>query len=103
MSANEGKFKHLLQIYGSFFKLLFFHSIFAMQGFISMYSNDLKFSERQVWANSVDPDQTAPSKQSDQGLHCLPFLLHLLDKFLYGNPLCLILRVIKANMLVSAD
>ena len=23
------------------------------------------------WANSVDPDQTAPVEQSDQGLHCL--------------------------------
>ena len=23
-------------------------------------------------ANSVDPDQTAPKEQSDQGLHCLP-------------------------------
>ena len=23
-------------------------------------------------ANSVDPDQTAPLEQSDQGLHCLP-------------------------------
>ena len=22
-------------------------------------------------ANSVDPDQTAPKEQSDQGLHCL--------------------------------
>ena len=25
------------------------------------YHNDLKFSDRQVWANSADPDQTAPS------------------------------------------
>ena len=25
-----------------------------------MYHNDPKFSDRQVWANSVDPDQTAP-------------------------------------------
>ena len=25
-----------------------------------MYRNDPKFSDRQVWANSVDPDQTAP-------------------------------------------
>ena len=48
-----------------------------------MYSNDPKFSDRQVWANSVGPDQTAPEgawkEQSDQGLHCLPFQLHLLD------------------------
>ena len=27
----------------------------------------------QVWTNSVNPDQTAPWEQSDQGLHCLPF------------------------------
>ena len=26
-----------------------------------IYRNDPKFSDRQVWANSVDPDQTAPS------------------------------------------
>ena len=45
----------------------------------SAYSNDPKFSDRQVWANSIDPDQTAP----DQGLHCLPFCLHLLDASLY--------------------
>ena len=30
-------------------------------------SNDPKFSDRQVWANSVDPDQTAPH----QGIHTL--------------------------------
>ena len=45
------------------------------------YRNDPKFSDRQVWANSADPDQTAP----DQGLHCLPFPLHLLDSLLYGR------------------
>ena len=29
--------------------------------FFSMfYHNDPKFSDRQVWANCVDPDQTAP-------------------------------------------
>ena len=36
---------------------------------------------QQAWANSVDPDQT--EERSDQGLHCLPFLLHLLDSLLY--------------------
>ena len=35
------------------------------------YRKDPKFSDRQIWANSADPDQTAP-QQSDQGLHCLP-------------------------------
>ena len=26
----------------------------------SMYRNDPKFSDRNTWANSADPDQTAP-------------------------------------------
>ena len=43
----------------------------------SLYRNDPKFSDRYAWANSADPDQTAP--RSDQGLHCLPFRLHRLD------------------------
>ena len=51
-----------------------------------IYRNAPKFSDRQVWANSVDPDQTAPrsksEEQSDQGLHCLQFPLHLLDALL---------------------
>ena len=38
----------------------------------SYYRNDPKFSDRQVWANSADPDQTA-----DQRLDSLPFRLHL--------------------------
>ena len=44
------------------------------------YRNDPKFSDRYAWANSADPDQTAP-----QGLHCLPFRLHRLDSLLYGR------------------
>ena len=47
------------------------------------YRNDPKFSDRYVWANSADPDQT--EEQSDQGLHCLPFRLHRLDSLLYGK------------------
>ena len=50
------------------------------------YRNDPKCSDRQAWANSVDPDQTALlEEQSDQGLHCLPFSLHRLDSLLYGR------------------
>ena len=30
-----------------------------------------KYSNRWVWANSVDPDQTPQNAASDQGLHCL--------------------------------
>ena len=44
----------------------------------------IKFSDRQVWANNVDPDQTA-QEQSDQGLHCLPLGLHHLAALLYGK------------------
>ena len=40
------------------------------------YGNVPKFSDRHVWANSADPEQT------DQGLHCLQFPLHLLDALL---------------------
>ena len=41
---------------------------------MQMYCKSSKNWGRQVWANSEDPDQTAPFKeQSDQGLHCLPF------------------------------
>ena len=46
-----------------------------------MYHDDPKFSDRQVWANSADPDQTAP----DQGLRCLQFPLHLLDTLFDGK------------------
>ena len=51
------------------------------------YRNIPKFSDRQIWANSADPDQTAPrgEEQSDQGLHCLPFRLHRLDSLLFGR------------------
>ena len=45
------------------------------------FRNVPKFLDRQVWANSADSDQTAP----DQGLHCLPICLHLLDSLLYGR------------------
>ena len=33
---------------------------------------DTKVSDKMTYANNVDPDQTAPEEQSDQGLHCLP-------------------------------
>ena len=34
---------------------------------------NLKFSDRQIWANIVNPNKTAP----DQGLRCLSFRVHL--------------------------
>ena len=42
------------------------------------YRNFPKISDRQSWANS----ETQIRLQSDQGLHCLQFPLHLLDAFL---------------------
>ena len=48
---------------------------------IWFYRNDPKLSDRHIWANRVDPDQTAPKVMmhlSDQDQHCLPFPLHLL-------------------------
>ena len=39
------------------------------------------FSDRQVWARSVDPDWTASlEEQSDHGLYCLPFCLYVFGK-----------------------
>ena len=39
---------------------------------MSKISNN-KFSDKMAYVNNVDPDQTAPLKQSDQGPHCLSF------------------------------
>ena len=56
------------------------------------YSYDSEFSDRQIWANSADPDQTAPrgavlllEEQSDQGLHCLVFCVQLWGPLLHGR------------------
>ena len=49
----------------------------------SEYRNVAKFSDRHVWANSADPDRTAP------GLHCLQFPLHHLDALLWGKAILL--------------
>ena len=43
-----------------------------------LYPNEPEYST-EVWANSVDPVPTTAPKQSDEGLHCAPFCLHLLD------------------------
>ena len=45
-----------------------------------MAHNDPKVLDRQVWADSVDPDHTNPS-----GSQCLPFGPHLLHTLLYGE------------------
>ena len=45
------------------------------------YHNVPKFSDTQIWANSVGPDQTAPH----HGLHCLAFCLQFLDALFYSK------------------
>ena len=40
-----------------------------------------KFSYRQAWANSVEPDQTPQNAASDQGLHNLPVIQYILNTF----------------------
>ena len=47
------------------------------------------------------PGQTVQTqiRQSDQGLHCLPFSLHRLDSLLYGRATWFIFRVITTNFL----
>ena len=40
-------------------------------------------------------------EQSDQGLHCLPFRLHLLDSLLYGRAALFKFRIITAIFRVS--
>ena len=42
------------------------------------------YSDRQAWANSVDPVETPQNAASHQGLHCLP----LIQQFLDTNCIC---------------
>ena len=62
------------------------------------YHNDPMFSDRLVWANSADPDQTAPrgavlsgsslEEQSYQGPHCCYSICIFLTKYPKVWPLC---------------
>ena len=58
----------------------------------SRHSNDPKFSDKLVRANSADPDHFL-EEQSDQGLHCLLVHLHLFDEKPYGLASLFELRV----------
>ena len=55
--------------------------------------------DRLVWANSADPDQTAPrgAEQSDQSLCYLQYCLHILDALLYGKTPFLSFRMLTAT------
>ena len=37
------------------------------------------YSDRQAWANSLDPDETPQNAASHLGLHCLPLIQQFLD------------------------
>ena len=37
------------------------------------------YSDRQAWANSIDPDETLQNAASHPGLHCLPLIQQFLD------------------------
>ena len=63
---------------------------------VPIYRNDPKFSDRYAWANSVDPDQTAPRGAVLSGSTRLPFQLHLLDSFSMLEPCCSNFRIITA-------
>ena len=49
---------HLISSAESYFKSCAFRVEISRQ--YLAYRNDPKFSDKQVWANSADPDQTAP-------------------------------------------
>ena len=37
------------------------------------------YSDRQAWANSLDPDETPQNAASHLGLYCLPLIQQFLD------------------------
>ena len=37
------------------------------------------YSDRQAWANSIDPDEMPQNAASHVGLHCLPLIQQFLD------------------------
>ena len=56
------------------------HSVTASQ---YKYRNDPKFSDRQAWANSADPDQTAPLFAiPSASFECIPLRKSHLVKYL---------------------
>ena len=60
----------------------------------SEYHNFPKFSDRQVWANSSDPEE-----QSDQGLHFCNSLCIFWTNYYKETPSCSTFRVITTNSL----
>ena len=81
---NRTKYEKRLDLYVGVHSYItsFVNNIAAHKIINHLYRNVPTFSDRQIWANSADPDQTAPEEQSDQGLHCLQFPLDLLHVLL---------------------
>ena len=48
--------------YDQIFSCLYFSIKLQLMGYAVLYRNDPKFSDLQFWANSADPDQTAPRR-----------------------------------------
>ena len=46
---------------------------------ITTYRINRIYSDRQAFANSVDPDETSQNAASHQGLHCLSLIYQFLD------------------------
>ena len=66
---------------------------------VLLYCNDLKFSDRQVWANSTDPDQTAPRGAVWSGSTLFAIPAASFGCITLRKPSCSNFRVITANFL----
>ena len=68
----------------------------------NIYCNDSKFSERQVWANSVDPNQTATDRCCLNKVFtgCF-FYLHLFEALFHGRTSNRVLEYLQQSYWVS--
>ena len=48
-------------------------------GALRVYRIYHMYSDRQAWANSLDPEETPQNAASRLGLHCLPLIQQFLD------------------------
>ena len=61
------------------------------------------YSDRQVWANSIDPDQMLQNAASDQGLHCLSLIQQFLNTLTGNLFVCVeVLRPSQPNGVMSS-
>ena len=57
-------------------KLILKHQVYLKHILYRIYH---MYSDRQGWANSIDPDETPQNTASHLGLHCLPLIQQFLD------------------------